>query len=311
LLASLLKDGSCCVMETEKSKQPTELSIDYVDKIVMIALAEDVGKGDITSEILIPVDLQGRAYMLIKENGVIAGTQVVERVFHQVDPALEVVTQIKDGTPVKNGDVPMVVSGNVRSIVKAERVALNFFQRLSGIASTTAEYVEKTRDLFVDIADTRKTTPVLRALEKYAVKMGGGRNHRMDLYDAILIKDNHFAALRALGMSYKEIVTKARKSAAPGIIVEAEATTIQEALDAVEAGADIVMLDNMSMMEMTRAVELIAGRAEVEASGGINLKNVRYVAETGVDFISVGALTHSYKALDISLELEPQTFKLL
>jgi nicotinate-nucleotide pyrophosphorylase (carboxylating) len=298
-------------MERDKEKQNVGLSIDYVDKIVEIALAEDVGKGDITSEILIPADLQGRAYMLVKEKGIIAGTQVVERVFHQIDTNLEVVIQIKDGTAVKNGDVPMIVTGNVRSMLKAERVALNFFQRLCGIASTTAEYVEKTHDLFVDIADTRKTTPVLRALEKYAVRMGGGRNHRMDLYDAILIKDNHFAALRALGMSYKDIVIKAKRNSPAGVIVEAEATTIQEALDAVEAGADIVMLDNMSMMEMTRAVELIAGRAEVEASGGVNLKNIRSVAETGVDFISVGALTHSYRAMDVSLELEPQTFKLI
>jgi nicotinate-nucleotide pyrophosphorylase (carboxylating) len=298
-------------METDKEKQIAELPIDYVDKIVVIALAEDVGKGDITSETLIPSDLQGHAYLLVKEKGVIAGTTVVERVFHQVDPALVVDIQIKDGSTVNNGDVPLIVTGNVRSILKAERVALNFIQRLSGIASTTAQYVEQTRDLFVDIADTRKTTPVLRALEKYAVRMGGGRNHRMDLYDAILIKDNHIAALRALGMSYKEIVTRAKKNAQPGMIVEAEATTIQEALDAVEAGADIVMLDNMSIMEMARAVETIAGRAEVEASGGINLKNVRSVAETGVDFISIGALTHSYKSMDISLELEPQTFKLL
>jgi nicotinate-nucleotide pyrophosphorylase (carboxylating) len=299
------------LMENEKGKKSLELSIDYVDKIVEIALAEDLGKGDITSEILIPADLQGQSYMLVKENGVIAGTQVVERVFHKIDPILKVVIQIKDGTIVKNGDVPMIVTGNVRSILKGERVALNFIQRLSGIASTTAEYVLKVHDTFVDIADTRKTTPGLRALEKYAVRMGGGRNHRMDLYEAILIKDNHIAALRALGMSYKEIVTKAKDCAAEGMIVEAEATTIQEALDAVEAGVDIVMLDNMSVMEMARAVELIAGRAEVEGSGGINLNNVRSVAETGVDFISIGALTHSYNAMDISLELEPQTFKLL
>ena len=298
-------------MENEKVNQPRDLAIDYIDRIVEIALVEDVGKGDITSEILIPVDLQGRAYLLVKEKGVIAGTQVVERVFHKVDPALKVVIQIKDGTAVKNGDVPMIAAGNVRSLLKAERVALNFFQRLSGIASTTAEYVEKVSDLSVDISDTRKTTPVMRALEKYAVRMGGGRNHRMDLHDAILIKDNHIAALRALGINFKEIVARARNCAAEGMIVEAEASTIQEALDAVEAGADIVMLDNMSVMEMAKAVELIGGRAEVEASGGINLENVRAVAETGVDFISIGALTHSYKAMDISFELEPQTFKLL
>lgn len=287
-----------------------QLPADYVDKIIEIALAEDVGRGDITSELLIPCDLQGKAYMLLKEDGVIAGTQVAERVFQQIDSSLKIEIQIKDGTTVKYGDIPMLILGNVRSILKAERVSLNFLQRLSGIASATAQYVAKVHDLGVDIADTRKTTPVLRLLEKYAVRMGGGRNHRMDLSDAVLIKDNHIAALRALGMSYKEIVAKAKHDASPEIKVEAEARTIQEALDAMEAGADIVMLDNMTVMEMTRAVELIAGRAEVEASGGVNLKNVRAVAETGVDFISVGALTHSHNALDISLELEPQTFKL-
>lgn len=287
-----------------------QLPNDYIDKIVEIAIAEDAGQGDITSEKLIPADLQGRAYMLVKQEGVIAGTKVVERVFQQVDPSIKIKIQINDGTLVKIGDVPMQLSGNVCSILKGERVALNFFQRMSGIATTTATYVSQVKDLNVDIADTRKTTPVLRLLEKYSVKMGGGRNHRMDLGDAILIKDNHFAALRALGMSYREIVCKAKTMAPPEMIVEAEARTIQEALDAVEAEVDIIMLDNMNIMEMTRAVELIAGRAEVEASGGITLKNVRAVAETGVDFISIGALTHSFNALDISLELEPQTFKL-
>jgi len=287
------------------------LPADYIDKIVEVALAEDAGRGDITSEILIPCDLQGRAYMLIKEDGVISGNQVVERVFQQIDDSVKVVIQIQDGTRVKNGDIPMIISGNVRSILKGERVSLNFLQRLSGIASGTALYVEKTHDLGVDIADTRKTTPTLRLLEKYAVRMGGGRNHRFDLNDAVLIKDNHFAALRALGVSYKDIIYKAKQNAPQGIKIEAEARTIQEALDATEAGIDIVMLDNMNVMEMTRAVELIAGRVEVEASGGVNLKNVRSVAETGVDFISIGSLTHSSKALDISLELEPQTFKLI
>jgi nicotinate-nucleotide pyrophosphorylase (carboxylating) len=248
--------------------------------------------------------------MLIKEEGVIAGTIVAENVFHQIDADLKVQIQIQDGSAVKFGDIPMLITGNVRSVLKAERVALNFFQRLSGIATATSQYIAQVKDLGVDIADTRKTTPVLRVLEKYAVRMGGGRNHRMDLSDAILIKDNHIAALRALGMSYKEIVVKAKNNTSADIKVEAEARTIQEALDAVEAGVDIIMLDNMTVMEMTRAVELIAGRAEVEASGGVNLKNVRSVAETGVDFISIGALTHSFKSLDISLELEPQTFKL-
>jgi nicotinate-nucleotide pyrophosphorylase (carboxylating) len=287
-----------------------QLPVEYLNKIIEIALAEDVGKGDITSEILIPCDLQGKAYMLVKEEGVIAGTRVIERVYNQIDPSLKIETLIMDGTRVKAGDIPTLITGNVRSILKGERVSLNFFQRLSGIASTTAQYVAKVSELGVEIADTRKTTPALRLFEKYAVKMGGGRNHRMDLNDAVLIKDNHIAALRALGMNYKEIVTKAKSGAPPDIKIEAEASTIQEALDAVEVGVDIIMLDNMTVTEMTRAVELIAGRAEVEASGGVNLNNVRTVAEAGVDFISVGALTHSYKALDISLELEPQTFKL-
>jgi nicotinate-nucleotide pyrophosphorylase (carboxylating) len=287
-----------------------QLTSEYINKIVENALDEDTGKGDITSEKLIPADLQGRAYMLMKEDGVIAGTEVVERVFHQIDPLVKLDIQIQDGARVKNGDVPLLVTGSVRSILKAERVALNFFQRMSGIATMTALYVAQVKDLGVEIADTRKTTPMLRALEKYSVKMGGGRNHRMDLSDAILIKDNHIAALRALGLNYKEIINKARQGIADDLVVESEACTIQEAIDAVEAGVDIIMLDNMSITEMTRAVEMIAGRAEVEASGGITLKNVREVAETGVDFISIGALTHSFKAMDISLELEPQTFKL-
>jgi nicotinate-nucleotide pyrophosphorylase (carboxylating) len=282
-----------------------QLPDDYINKIIGTALAEDTGRGDVTSEALIPPDLQGKAFLLVKAAGVIAGTGIVERVFHQVDPSLRVDIKIQDGTAVKNGDIPLRVSGNVRSLLKAERVALNFIQRLSGIASTTARYVAKVQGLNVDIADTRKTTPGLRLLEKYAVRMGGGRNHRMDLSDAILIKDNHIEALRARGMSFKEIVTRAKNQAPAGIKVEAEARTIEEAQEALAAGADIIMLDNMPVPEMARAVKLIAGRAEVEASGGINLNTVRAAAETGVDFISVGALTHSYNSLDISLELEP------
>ena len=205
----------------------------------------------------------------------------------------------------------MLISGNVRSILKGERVALNFIQRLSGIATTTAQYVEKIRDLKVDIADTRKTTPVLRFLEKYAVRMGGGRNHRLDLSDAILIKDNHFAALRILGMSYKEIVAKARYEVSPEIKVEAEATSYSGSSGRGRSWGRYSHAGQYESEEMTRAVEMIAGRAEVEASGSFRLSNIRAAAETGVDFISVGALTHSYNSLDISLELEPQTFKLI
>jgi nicotinate-nucleotide pyrophosphorylase (carboxylating) len=284
---------------------------DYVDNIVKIALAEDTGKGDVTSESLISNSIQGKAYMLIKENGVISGTEVVKRVFQYVDPQLKIEIKIVDGTPVKKKDIPILISGNIRGILKAERVALNFFQRMCGIATTTAQYVAKVKWLNVDIVDTRKTTPGLRLLEKYSVLMGGGRNHRMDLNDAVLVKDNHFAILRALGLKYKDIIVKTKQNAPPGIKIEVEATTIEEVKEAVEVGVDIIMLDNMSLLDMKEAVRIIAGKSEVEASGGINLKTVRAVAETGVDFISVGALTHSYKALDISLEIESQTFRLI
>jgi len=231
-------------------------------------------------------------------------------VFVKVDPSLKVEVLIKDGAEVKPGDIVATISGSVASILKAERVALNFLQRLSGIASQTAQFVAKTQGLKVNITDTRKTTPGLRLLEKYAVRVGGGQNHRFHLGDGILIKDNHLAALRALGMSFKDIIAKAKQNAPHGLKVEVEVNTIQEAMDAAEAGADIIMLDNMSPDEMRRVVSLVSGRVKIEASGGITLANVRAIAETGINLISVGALTHSPKALDISLELEPQTLKL-
>ena len=240
-----------------------------------------------------------------------AGGEVAKRVFLRVDPSLKVEVLIEDGTKVKPGDIVATVFGSVTSILKAERVALNFLNRLSGIASQTAQYVAKTHGFVVSITDTRKTTPGLRLLEKYAVRVGGGQSHRFHLGDGILIKDNHIAALRALGMSLKDIVAKAKQNAPQRLTVEVEVKTTQEALDAVEAGADIIMLDNMGPDEMRRVVSLVAGRAKIEASGGITLANVRAAARAGVDVISIGALTHSAKALDISLELEPQTLKLI
>ena len=288
-----------------------QLSEEQIDNIVDLALAEDISHGDVTSEILIPPELQGKASILIKAKGIVAGGEIAKRVFLRVDPSLQVEVLIKDGTKVKPGDIVATISGKVASILKAERVALNFLQRLSGIASQTAQYVAKTRGFTVNITDTRKTTPGLRLLEKYAVRMGGGQNHRLHLGDGILIKDNHLAALRALGMSLKDIVAKAKQNAPRGLKVEVEVNTLQEALDAAEAGADIIMLDNMSPDEMRHVVSLVPSRVKVEASGGITLANVRAVAETGANLISVGALTHSTKALDINLELEPQTLKLL
>ncbi len=281
-----------------------------VDNIIDLALAEDLGHGDITTEVLIPPHLQGKASILIKEDGIVAGGEVAKKVFLRVDPSLKVEVLIEDGTKVQSGDIVATISGRVASILKAERVALNFLQRLSGIASQTAKYVAQTRGLATDITDTRKTTPGIRLLEKYAVRMGGGKNHRLHLGESILIKDNHLASLRALGMNLKDIVAKAKENAPHGITVEVEVSTIQEAMDAVDTGADIIMLDNMSPDEMRHVVSLMPGQVKTEASGGITLANVRVAAMAGVNIISIGALTHSPKALDISLELEPQTLKL-
>ena len=288
-----------------------QLSNEQIDNIIDLALAEDISHGDITSQGLIPSELQGKASILAKAEGIIAGGEVAKRVFLKVDPSLKVKLLIQDGARVQPGDIVATIFGNVIGILKAERVALNFLQRLSGIASLTAQFIAKTKGLKVKITDTRKTTPALRLLEKYAVRIGGGQNHRFHLGDGILIKDNHLAALRALGMNIKDIVAKAKQNAPTGAKVEVEATTIQEALDAAEAGADIIMLDNMSPDEMRQVVNSVPSQVKIEASGGITLDNVGAVAMTGVDFISVGALTHSTKALDISLELEPQTLKLI
>ncbi len=282
-----------------------------LDKVIDLALAEDISHGDITSEALIPTDLSGRASLLVKEKGVLAGIEVTRRVFQRVDPLLEVVVLIKDGSAVKPGDIAGNISGSAMSILKAERTALNFLQRLSGIASLTARYVAKTKETDAKIYDTRKTTPGLRRLEKYAVRTGGVQNHRLHLGDAVLIKDNHIGALRGTGMSLGDIVAKARRNAPAGVTIEVEVTKISEAREALKAGADIIMLDNMKVEEMSQVVNMAAGRARIEASGGITLANVRQIALTGVDMISIGALTHSYKALDISLELEAPTLKLL
>jgi nicotinate-nucleotide pyrophosphorylase (carboxylating) len=284
-----------------------------IEEIIDRALAEDLGKGDVTTEALIPGDQQGTGSIVAKKEGILAGTEAATQVFRRVDPELKVEILLEDGARVKPGSKVARVSGSIASILKAERVALNFLQRLSGIASETNRYVARVEGLPVRIMDTRKTTPGLRSLEKYAVSVGGGRNHRMSLYDGILIKDNHLAALRSQGFNIKEIIVKARQNVpqrpstqSAECWVEVEVGTVSEALEAVKAGADIVMLDNMNLEDIRNAVQSIHGRALIEASGGITLDNVRAVAETGVDFISIGALTHSARALDISLELEAQ-----
>jgi len=276
-----------------------------LNTLIDLALEEDIGSGDITSETLIPADLRAKTTLLAKADGVLAGVDLAKLVFIKVDSELKVKVLLKDGAKLHSGDIIGTVTGNARSILKAERVALNFLQKLSGIASQTAEYVAIIGDLPVEILDTRKTTPGMRLLEKYAVSMGGGRNHRFNLSDGILIKDNHLATLRAHGMTLREIVNKAKSGAPEGIKVEIEVTNLKEVREAVAAAADIIMFDNMNPAKMRAAVKIVPAGIMTEASGNINFKTVRSVAETGVNFISIGALTHSSKALDISLEFQP------
>ncbi|MFC1947130.1 carboxylating nicotinate-nucleotide diphosphorylase [Chloroflexota bacterium] len=280
------------------------LSDKQVDDIIDLALSEDLCESDATSEALIPSDLQGKASIIIVENGILAGGVIMVRVFSKVDPSLKFIQRIEDGTPVKHGDIVGTVSGSMLSILKAERVALNLLQRLSGVATETARYVAEIRGCKGKIYDTRKTTPGMRLLEKYAVKMGGGENHRMHLGDAVLIKDNHIAALRAEGLSLADIIARVKQNSREGITVEIEVTTAEEAAEAAEAGVDIIMLDNMSPEEMKKVVDSMPAGIRTEASGNITLKNVREAALSGVDIISIGALTHSYKSLDIRIEYE-------
>ena len=280
-----------------------QLSEEQLNNIIDIALAEDTSHDDITSEALIPPDLYGRASILIKERGILAGGEVARMLFLRVDPALEVAVFIEDGARVKPGDVVATISGKLISILKAERTALNFLSRLSGIATATARYAEAIAGLPCHILDTRKTAPGLRLLDKYAVTVGGGKNHRLHLGNGVLIKDNHWTYLRHTGLNLKEGIQNIRSRASPFLKIEVEVENLEEAREAVEAGADVLMLDNMPLAEIQEIVAVAEGKSLLEVSGGITLDNVRQVAETGIDFISIGALTHSPQALDISLEL--------
>ena len=280
---------------------------EQIRKIIDLALAEDTGGSDITSHILLPADLAGRAVIVAKEEGILAGGDIARLVFLRVEPLLEVELLIPDGEGLKAGGRVATIGGNVAGILKAERVALNFLSRLSGVASETARYVARVKGFATIITDTRKTAPGMRLLDKYAVRIGGGQNHRLHLGDGVLIKDTHITALRALGMSLTDIIARAKKNAPEDLKIEIEVNTTAEAIEAANAGADIVLLDNMSPDQIKRVVELMPAQVKTEASGGITLDNVRTVALAGVDTISVGAITHSAKALDFSLELEPET----
>ena len=269
------------------------------------ALAEDLINEDVTTNTLVPSELEGKASILVKRDGVLAGMDAAKEVFRQVDSSLRFKAVANDGARVGKGKVVATIQGKVASMLKAERTALNFLQHLSGIATETARYVDAVAGTKAIITDTRKTVPGLRILEKYAVRVGGGHNHRLNLSDGVLIKDNHLAILRSCGVGLGEAVKKARRRAPRNTKVEVEVESVKQARESLSAGADIIMLDNMKLKDMRRVVDMVRGRVLLEASGGVTLDNVRSVAEIGVDLISVGALTHSAKALDISLDIKP------
>lgn len=273
------------------------------EAIVDLALAEDIGAGDITTRATVPAGSHARGTLLAKADGVISGLDAAAYAFHRVDPAVSFRPCVEDGTHVSAGTVIAEVSGEARSVLTAERVALNLLQRLSGVATETAHYVEAAAGAGAQIVDTRKTTPGLRVLEKAAVRHGGGHNHRAGLADGVLIKDNHLAAIGGPDRVTRT-VRQARAHVPHTLKIEVEVTTLAEVEEALAAGADIILLDNMEISTMRRAVEFVAGRALLEASGNVRLDTVRAIADTGVDLISVGALTHSAPALDISLDFE-------
>lgn len=276
---------------------------ELIDEIIRIGLREDLGSGDVTTDSVVPENHLSEAFMTAKAKGVVAGLPLAERIFKFIDPSVQFEYLHQDGDRVNYGDHLAKISGLTRSILKGERLALNFLQRLSAIATKAAHY----RDLVKDypklrIVDTRKTTPGLRILEKYAVKAGGGHNHRMGLFDAVLIKDNHIEAAGGI----KEAIELARQAIPHTMKIEVEVENMAGVEVALAAGADIIMLDNMTPAQMTEAVKAIGGRAITEASGGITDENIVEVAATGVDVISMGTLTHTIKSLDISLNINPR-----
>lgn len=275
------------------------MNLKLVEDIVRRALEEDIGTGDLTTEATVPAGATAEAIIHTKEEGVIAGLDAVRIVFRILDPAIAFTAEVSDGTFVPKGTVIARLAGSARAILMGERTALNLLQRMSGIATMTRRAVEAVKFFPTRIVDTRKTAPGLRLLDKYAVRMGGGQNHRFGLYDAVLIKDNHIKVAGGIGAA----VAAARKAIPFTAKVEVETENLEQVQEALTAGADIIMLDNMDYDTMRKAVELINGRALVEASGKVTVETVTDVAKTGVDFISMGALTHSVKALDISLDI--------
>lgn len=280
------------------------LTDDAIEQVVRSALREDAPWGDVTSEALIPADATATASVVAREAGVLSGVRVLLETARQVDPLMEVETRGADAARFEVGDTLAVLRGSARSVLRAERVALNLLQRLSGIATLTAEYVALTVGTPAQIVDTRKTTPGLRALERDAVLAGGGRNHRFSLSDAVLVKDNHLAVLLASGLTVTEALVSMKRKLSHTTQIEVEVDRLDQIDDVLAAGIDTIMLDNFTLDDLTAGVAAVRGRALVEASGGVNLHTVAAIARSGVDLISVGALTHSVRALDLGLDIE-------
>uniref|UniRef100_UPI003FEF29D6 carboxylating nicotinate-nucleotide diphosphorylase n=1 Tax=Prevotella sp. TaxID=59823 RepID=UPI003FEF29D6 len=272
------------------------------DRLIDLAFAEDIGDGDHTTLCCIPDDAMGKSHLLIKEEGILAGVEVAKRVFARFDPTMQVEVLINDGAHVKVGDIAMIVTGKVRSLLQTERLMLNIMQRMSGIATMTNKYVERLKGTHTHVLDTRKTTPGLRMLEKQAVKIGGGMNHRIGLFDMILLKDNHVDFAGGIANAINRCHEYLREKGLD-LKIEIEVRNFDELQQAMDCGGiNRIMLDNFSVPDTKKAVELIAGRFETESSGGITFDTIRDYAECGVDFISVGALTHSVKGLDMSFK---------
>jgi nicotinate-nucleotide pyrophosphorylase (carboxylating) len=275
---------------------------EQIDQLIKQAIAEDIGDGDHSSLACIPDDAKGEVQLLVKEAGVLAGTEIARKVIAEIDPELKMKVYIADGSRIKKGDIALTISGRVLSILQAERLILNFMQRMSGIATQTAVYADKVSDLKAKVLDTRKTTPGLRAIEKMAVALGGGENHRMGLYDMIMLKDNHIDFAGGIKPAIEQTQAYLKKVGKP-LRIEVEVRNFDELNEVLSIGGiHRIMLDNFSTEDTLRAVEMINGRYEIESSGGITLKTLRAYAECGVDFISVGALTHHIKSLDLSLK---------
>ena len=275
------------------------IEIDWrkVDLIIENTLEEDLGSGDVTTDAIFSVDDTCEALIIAKEEGIIAGIPIAQRVFKKIDPEVTVAQKLKDGEHVNPGDEILVIKGSIHAVLSGERLSLNLLQRMSGIATATSKYIAAISGYRTRILDTRKTAPGLRVLDKYAVSIGGGCNHRFGLYDAVLIKDNHIDFAGNISNAVEIVRSKYQSK----FKVEVETSTLDEVREALKAGADIIMLDNMTVEMMKEAVRIINGKSITEASGGITLDNVRQIADTGVDFISVGAITHSSPALDIGL----------